>query len=30
VLPAGDAFHRYWDAPQSPLPYPWEVWEVKK
>jgi peptide/nickel transport system substrate-binding protein len=30
VLPAGDAFHRYWDAPQSPFPYPWEVWEVKQ
>jgi peptide/nickel transport system substrate-binding protein len=30
VLPAGEGFHRYWDAPQSPFPYPWEVWEVKE
>jgi len=30
VLPAGDGFHRYWDAPQSPFPYPWEVWAVKE
>jgi peptide/nickel transport system substrate-binding protein len=30
VLPAGDGFHRYWDAPQSAFPYPWEVWEVKE
>ncbi len=30
VLPAGEGFHRYWDAPQSPFPYPWEVWAVKE
>jgi peptide/nickel transport system substrate-binding protein len=30
VLPAGDGFHRYWDTPESPFPYPWEVWEVKE
>jgi peptide/nickel transport system substrate-binding protein len=30
VLPAGEAFHRYWDTPQSPFPYPWEVWAVKE
>ncbi len=30
VLPAGDGFHRYWDAPQAGYPYPWEVWEVKE
>jgi peptide/nickel transport system substrate-binding protein len=30
VLPAGDGFHRYWDTPQAPYPYPWEVWEVKE
>jgi len=30
VLPAGNGFHRYWDSPQSPFPYPWEVWEVKE
>jgi peptide/nickel transport system substrate-binding protein len=30
VLPVGDGFHRYWDAPQSAFPYPWEVWEVKE
>jgi len=29
VLPTGDGFHRYWDASQSPFPYPWEVWAVK-
>jgi len=29
VLPEGDGFHKYWDAPQNPYPYPWEVWEVK-
>jgi peptide/nickel transport system substrate-binding protein len=29
VLPAGDGFHRYWDTPQAPYPYPWEIWEVK-
>jgi ABC-type transport system substrate-binding protein len=30
VLPAGEGFHRYWDSPQSPFPYPWEVWEVRE
>jgi peptide/nickel transport system substrate-binding protein len=30
VLPAGEGFHRYWDSPQSPFPYPWEVWQVKE
>jgi ABC-type transport system substrate-binding protein len=30
VLPAGEGFHRYWDAPQSPFPYPWEVWAIKE
>jgi hypothetical protein len=29
VLPAGEGFHRYWDAPQAGYPYPWEVWGVK-
>jgi peptide/nickel transport system substrate-binding protein len=29
VLPAGEAFHRYWDTPQAGYPYPWEWWEVK-
>ncbi len=30
VLPEGEGFHRYWDTPQAPFPYPWEVWEVKE
>ena len=30
VLPAGDEFHRYWDPPQAPYPYPWEEWQVKE
>ena len=29
VLTAGEAFHRYWDSPQAPYPYPWEWWAVK-
>jgi peptide/nickel transport system substrate-binding protein len=29
VLPEGDAVHRYWDTPNAPFPWPWEVWEVK-
>jgi peptide/nickel transport system substrate-binding protein len=30
VVPAGDGFHRYWDTPQAPYPYPWEVWELRE
>jgi peptide/nickel transport system substrate-binding protein len=30
VLPAGEEVHRYWDSPESPFPYPWEVWQVKE
>ena len=30
VLPEGDGFHRYWDTPQAPYPYPWEWWQVKE
>ena len=22
-------FDRFWDTPQAPYPYPWEVWAVK-
>jgi peptide/nickel transport system substrate-binding protein len=29
VLPEGDAVHHYWDTPNAPFPWPWEVWEVK-
>jgi peptide/nickel transport system substrate-binding protein len=30
VLPEDDSFHKYWAAPQSGFPWPWEDWEVKK
>jgi peptide/nickel transport system substrate-binding protein len=30
VLPASDAFHRYWDTPQAGYPVPWEDWQVKE
>ncbi|MBI3328168.1 MAG: ABC transporter substrate-binding protein [Nitrospinae bacterium] len=30
VLPEGEGFHRYWDTPQAPYPYPWEWWQVKE
>ena len=30
VLPAGEGFHRYWDPPQAPYPYPWEDWQVRE
>jgi peptide/nickel transport system substrate-binding protein len=29
VLPAGDAFHKYWDTKHAPYPWPWEIWQVK-
>lgn len=29
VLPEGEAVHRYWDTPNAPFPWPWEVWDVK-